>query len=234
MITVIVPAAGNGSRFAEAGYAVPKMMIPVCDVPMLRRVLDNLTPDEPHRTVVISRLHHAEISEALGVNDTAVHLPYPTEGAIDTLLKARNFATSEPLLIGNVDQLVRFDVNDFIASARGSDGALVTFRSSTPHHSYVTVDHTGAIASIREKEVISNQAVTGVYYFTHGLEFMKYATQVVRANTRYNSEFYVSSAIARMVDDGKRLTTYDAPTAILGTPGELQLFEMAVEVAASL
>jgi UTP-glucose-1-phosphate uridylyltransferase len=42
-ITVVIPAAGEGRRFAEAGYTVAKPLIPVLDVPMVQRVLANVT-----------------------------------------------------------------------------------------------------------------------------------------------------------------------------------------------
>ncbi|RML92254.1 hypothetical protein APX70_01627, partial [Pseudomonas syringae pv. maculicola] len=42
---IIVPMAGAGSRFAVAGYTDPKPLIPVHGVPMIKVVIDNLTPD---------------------------------------------------------------------------------------------------------------------------------------------------------------------------------------------
>lgn len=44
MLQIIVPMAGAGSRFAVAGYKDPKPLIPVHGVPMIKVVIDNLTP----------------------------------------------------------------------------------------------------------------------------------------------------------------------------------------------
>ena len=44
MLNIVVPMAGAGSRFAVAGYAAPKPLIPVHSVPIIKVVIDNLTP----------------------------------------------------------------------------------------------------------------------------------------------------------------------------------------------
>lgn len=229
MLTIVIPCAGEGSRFTAAGYG-PKPLIPVCGKPMLARVMENVRPTQPHRFVIVSRMDSADVTPLLGPADTAIELHSPTEGAIDTILKAGHLATYEPLMVANVDQLALFDPDAFMKYTYGTDGGLLTFRSSTPHHSYVNVDDDGIITEIAEKRVLSNRAVVGIYYFAHGWDFIAHCEQVIAANDRYNSEFYVSSAISRMIANGRRFVTYDAPTAILGTPSELQLFEMAVEV----
>lgn len=224
MLTVIIPAAGNGQRFVDAGYP-QKPLVDVLGKPMISRVIENLRPAVSNRVVVISRLDDKDIDPLLKDNDVHIQLSEPTEGAVDTILKAKDYFTTEPVLIGNADQLVGFNVNDFIECAKVLDGSIVTFVSNLPHHSYVTTDMWGVIDSIKEKEVISNRAVTGVYYFRSGQDFLQYANQVINADDRVNGEHYVSSVISRMIAEGLSIATYDAPSAMLGTPMELQLFE---------
>ena len=43
MINVVIPMAGRGQRFVEAGYDKPKPMIDVVGIPMIKRVIDSLT-----------------------------------------------------------------------------------------------------------------------------------------------------------------------------------------------
>lgn len=230
-LTILIPAAGNGQRFLDAGYG-PKALVPVVGKPMIQRVMENLTPaDGDHQFILISRLDFELTDPLLGLTDLNVRLTAPTEGAVDTILSVRDQINDGPLLVGNCDQLIAFSPDAFMLSAAGRDGALVTFRSDRPHHSYVKIDDDGLISDIAEKVVISNQAVTGVYFFQNGKDFIAHCDAVVDANDRYNSEFYVSSVIARMIENGRRFVTYDASSAMLGTPSELQLFEMAVEVA---
>lgn len=232
-LTIVIPAAGNGSRFREAGYDEPKPLIDVVGKPMLARVMDNLRPDRSHRFVVISRLNPALFRLPLGLFDLHVFLEHDTEGAVQTILETER-AIAGPVLIGNCDQLVDFDVDAFLQYAQGYDGALVTFKSHRPHHSYVELHGDRLIKRIVEKEVISNQAVTGVYYFNDGDAFVRAAMEIVHEGQKVKGEYYVSLVIQRLIDWGMGITTYEAPSAMLGTPEELQLFEMAVKVGRTL
>lgn len=58
MLNIVVPMAGAGSRFAVAGYADPKPLIPVHSVPMIKVVIDNLTPACEHRFIFICQAAH--------------------------------------------------------------------------------------------------------------------------------------------------------------------------------
>ena len=44
MLNIVLPMAGRGSRFAEAGYAVPKPLIPIHGIPV--------------NMIVVIKLHH--------------------------------------------------------------------------------------------------------------------------------------------------------------------------------
>ena len=39
MLNIVLPMAGRGSRFANAGYTLPKPLIPVHGVPMIKVVV---------------------------------------------------------------------------------------------------------------------------------------------------------------------------------------------------
>jgi NDP-sugar pyrophosphorylase family protein len=208
-ITVVIPAAGEGRRFAEAGYTVAKPLIPVLDVPMVQRVLANVTPTGATALVVGRDLVGA------------------TEGTLDTILRAERLIEPEGgLLIALVDQLVDFAVNDFVRVGNTADGAIITFASGRPDLSYVDVDDQGAITRIVDKVVVSDTAVAGVYYFRRARGFLDSARSVVRNEERgYRGEYVISSAIARMLRRGDRLLSYRAETTILGTPEDLWEYE---------
>jgi len=44
MLNIVIPMAGAGSRFAQAGYTFPKPLIEVKNKPMIQVVVDNLRP----------------------------------------------------------------------------------------------------------------------------------------------------------------------------------------------
>ena len=97
MINIVIPMAGQGSRFAKAGYEKPKPFIDVDGKPMIVRVLENLAyPDA--RYILIARKEHME-KEAELVKQIEEEF-----NAIDklTVLYARKYINNdEPLLIAN-------------------------------------------------------------------------------------------------------------------------------------
>ncbi len=221
MIHVVIPAAGGGRRFAEAGYREPKPLVGGLGKPMIQRVIDNIRPAMDHRVTVLSRVPLPGV-------DADVQIIGETRGAVETILQAD---LDGPLLIANCDQLVS---TDWILT-EPADGWLLTFRSAKPHHSYVLTDSLrGVVTRIAEKEVISNQAVAGIYCFADGSLFRGAAEAVLKEDRRVLGEFYVSTVIAELVRRGAHLRTVDCRCAVLGTPEELQLFEAAAEVAKTL
>jgi NDP-sugar pyrophosphorylase family protein len=208
-VTVVIPAAGEGRRFSEAGYTVAKPLIPVLDVPMVQRVLANVTPTGATAFVVGRDLVGA------------------TEGTLDTILRAERLIDPEGgLLIALVDQLVDFAVDDFVKVGNTADGAIITFASRRPDLSYVDADDQGVITRIVDKEVVSDTAVAGVYYFRRAREFLDSARSIVLNEERgYRGEYVISLAIARMLRRGYRLLSYLAETTILGTPEDLWEYE---------
>ena len=53
MLNIVVPMAGRGSRFANAGYKLPKPLIMVHDKPMIQYVTNNIRPKKEHRFIYI-------------------------------------------------------------------------------------------------------------------------------------------------------------------------------------
>ena len=45
MLNIVIPMAGRGSRFAEAGYVMPKPLIDVFGHPMIEYVTKNIKPN---------------------------------------------------------------------------------------------------------------------------------------------------------------------------------------------
>jgi NDP-sugar pyrophosphorylase family protein len=52
--------AGAGSRFAQEGYKDPKPLIPIHASPLIKLVIDNLRPAEPHRFIFICQQTHVK------------------------------------------------------------------------------------------------------------------------------------------------------------------------------
>ena len=60
MLNIVIPMAGRGSRFAQAGFTTPKPLIPVGGRPMIQWVIENIRPARPHRFTFLCLAEHLE------------------------------------------------------------------------------------------------------------------------------------------------------------------------------
>jgi len=229
--------AGLGSRFAKAGYRLPKPLIPVHDVPMIKVVIDNLTPEQPHRFVFICQREHVaayglpEQLAAWAPGSRLVEIDGLTEGAACTVLAAESQIDADaPLMIANSDQFVNSGVDDYLAvlDREAADGLIMTMWADDPKWSYAELSN-GTVRRVVEKEVVSNVATVGIYNFRRGGEFIEGAKRMIARDERVNGEFYVAPVYNEMIRDGGRVVTHDIGaigTGMhgLGTPADLDLF----------
>ncbi len=211
---ILIPAAGDGSRFREAGYVVEKHLIPLGGVPMVELVARQCEEALQNGPAVIAT------KETVG----------KTRGACETLLRAaEGIRSSEELLVANCDQLIRFPSRPW----KRGDGVIFTFRSANPAHSYVQT--TGDLVwGIVEKKVVSDRAVSGVYWFARSSILLDQCDVIVQdtdMGVEGPGEMFLSRALARAIQLGAELYACDVPTAILGTPEDFQRAEVMLELA---
>jgi HAD superfamily hydrolase (TIGR01509 family) len=231
-MNVLIPMAGAGSRFQQAGYTFPKPLIDVRGKPMIEVVTDNLNI-EAQFIYVVRKEHRQQYNL-----DTLLNLMSPgckivevdsiTEGAACTTLLAKELINNdEPLLMANSDQFVEWDSNEFMYKMieQDVDGGMVTFKATHPKWSFAKIDENGYVTEVAEKNPISDIATVGIYYWKHGKDYVTYAEQMIEKNIRVNNEFYVCPVFNQAIEDGKKIKTFDVPTMWgLGTPEDLERF----------
>jgi RpiB/LacA/LacB family sugar-phosphate isomerase len=105
------------------------------------------------------------------------------------------------------------------------DGFILTFKANSPAHSYVKLDKRGLATKTAEKEVISQDAAVGVYYYKTGDMFVKYAERLIHNDITVKNEFYLCPMYNLMIQDGLKIKTKSAEKMhVLGTPSELEFF----------
>ena len=135
----------------------------------------------------------------------------------------------KPLLIANSDQFLEWDPNSLLYQSQGCDGAISVFHQPNKDDkkwSYVSLDEMGFVNCVKEKEVISDLASTGVYYWSHVRDFVKYTMEMIDANERVNNEFYVAPVYNKAVADGKKIKVIKCNKMWgLGVPLDLDEFK---------
>ena len=241
MLNIVIPMAGRGSRFVNAGYSMPKPLIDIHGHIMIEWVIRNITPSCPHRFIFICQHEHItnfaldDVLHKMSPKCEIVEIDHITEGAACTVLLAEKFINnSDAMMIANSDQFVDIDINAYLASMGEADGLIMTMPANHPKWSYIKYDENKRVTLVREKEVISDQATVGIYNYKHGQDFVKYAHQMIEQNIRVNGEFYVAPVYNGMIEAGKNISFYDIGSKMygLGTPEDLQKF-MSLDISKS-
>ncbi len=234
-MNILIPMAGAGSRFVSAGYQDSKPLIDVNGLPMIIRVIDNLGPIGRYIFIVRKDLHDYDrlicLLKSVKKDAIIVELNELTEGAAQTCLyanKALNgYLDNDSLLVANCDQIQNWSSNDFEKAISNStdDGIIVTFNSRDKNNSYALLDENKSVIKVAEKEVISNVATTGVYYWRRGSDFIRDATQMISKNIRTNNEFYVCPVYNETISNYGKVSTYQIENHWpIGTPEELKKY----------
>lgn len=241
-LNIIIPMAGLGSRFHEAGYSFPKPLIDIKGRPMIEIVIRNLIPVSPHHFIFICQDEHYKKYDLYNIfknstkdNFSATTINGVTEGAACTVLTAAHYINNDnELLIANSDQFIQQNIEDFIDDARkkNTDGSIMTFHASHPKWSYARINKEGNVIETAEKKVISPYATVGIYYFKKGSDFFNAAQSMIHKNIRHNNEFYICPVYNELILKQKTIAHYPIQSNMmhgLGTPEDLGTFLQKLE-----
>ena len=230
---VLIPMAGKGKRFADAGYTLPKPLIEVSNKPMIQIAVENLNIKGGYIFVVLKEQYerfHLNYMLNLIVKDCIIiQTNGITEGAACTTLLAKELIyVNEPLIIANCDQWIDWSSEHFLdfVTRKNCDGAILTFNSISPRHSYVQIDKSGYVTKTVEKIPVSNHACVGIYYWKSAMEYVNCAENMIQNNIRSNNEFYVAPVYNELIATGGKVLPYPvAEFRGMGTPEELHDFK---------
>lgn len=231
-MNVLIPMAGAGSRFEQAGYTFPKPLIDVNGKPMIQRVVENLNIDARH-IFIVQKSHYEKYSlkhtlNLISPNCEIVQVDGMTEGAACTTLLAKELINNnEPLVLANSDQYVDWDSNQFMYASMADDidASILTFHSTHPKWSYAKLNQDGFVVEVAEKKPISEHATVGIYFWKKGSDYVRYAERMIDKNIRVNNEFYVCPVYNQALLDGARVKTFHTERMWgLGTPEDLDTF----------
>jgi len=234
IVKVLMPMAGEGSRFAKEGYTFPKPLINIAGKPMIQIVVENLDFDCEY--IFLVRKSHIE--KYAGIIETLERITNGkfsyiivdglTEGAACTALLAEEcIDNDEDLLIANSDQYIQYQVQNFnmLKNLTNCDSIVYTFNAVHPKWSFVKTNSRGFVTEVAEKKPISNIATCGIYWYRKGSDFVKYAKQMIEKDIRVNNEFYIAPVYNELINDGKTLIPFYVDKMWgIGTPEDLNIF----------
>jgi HAD superfamily hydrolase (TIGR01509 family) len=186
-LNIVIPMAGEGSRFKKAGYTFPKPLIEVWQKPMIQLVIESLGL-KANYIFLVQKEHFKKYNLKSFLNIITpgckiVVVDQLTQGAACTVLLAKNYINNnKPLIISNCDQFIEWDTSEIMYhfSSKKIDGGILTFKNMHPKWSYARVNKFNKVIEVAEKKVISDNATVGVYYWKKGSLFVKYANQMIK------------------------------------------------------
>lgn len=123
-----------------------------------------------------------------------------TRGAVETCFIAEGvIAEDDGIVVMDCD--LEFHSKDYTDGIRGimsqsaedAEGVMfVSFESDLPKYSYAKIDEHKRVLRTAEKEVISNHALCGAYFFATDQGFLSAAHRLLNEKNFSKPEFYVS------------------------------------------
>lgn len=236
-MTIVITMAGQGKRFQEAGYDMPKYQIQVRGKTLFEWSMDSLLGfndfDVQYIFIIQKRDNAKEFLEEKCHQYNirkykVIELIHTTDGQATTCMQAIPYCDrQDSILVYNIDTYVEpYEMN--VGSIKG-DGFIPCFEAEGTHWSFVETDETGKVVYVKEKERISNNCSVGAYYFkTSELYSSLYKEYYGKRGTEDKGEKYIAPLYNLMIDKGMdvKIQNLDRNKVhVLGTPEELVVFE---------
>lgn len=239
----LIPAAGRGKRFADAGYKTPKPLIKVLGKEMILQSAFALPKAGKYIFVILK-----EQADSYGLdkilkenipNCEVVVIPEMTDGMARTCLAAEHLLEKEkPLVVSSCDYSFVYseDKLERLTKEEKPDAMIWTFREypdarlAPQAYGYVAVEN-GRITRISEKVPISDQPhkdhiVQGTFWFRNAELFLWCVKEMIRKGITVKGEYYVATAMNQLIENGYKVVPFELDKYICwGTPLDLWTFE---------
>jgi len=239
-LNIVLCLAGNGQRFLDKGYKIPKFLLEdrYNNSNILDLIIENLAMSGIQNFFLVLNIKHQKweykIKKSL-LKFQNLNINYffieGTSGQAETAYKAIQLMNKKKLInqfdpIGfhngdtilfnrNFDSIIKKLSQDF-------DGAIDTFPAMSDAYSYIRTTEDGVVREIKEKSVISLMATTGLYIFKNYKIFMEsYDKTIFLSNEKYISAIYQTMIEHELKVINLHNKNQD-DTLILGTPAEYE------------
>jgi dTDP-glucose pyrophosphorylase len=235
----LIPAAGAGQRFVDAGYATPKPLLPVGSAPMLVQAARSL-PDADHWIFACRAAHLTGSSLESTLRDVfasveIISVDGLTEGQASTcLLAAPLLRDDDVLTIGPCDSAVRLRPGTAPLGDANEDATIYTFRGDPAvqqdprMYGWVDVDADVQVRRVSVKIPLSDtplrdHAVVGAFSFRRASDFVSATRRTIELDRRTRGEFYMDEVMNQVVDAGIRVGVLEVAEYIgWGTPADYE------------
>lgn len=254
---IIIPMAGEGKRFQDAGYTEHKAILPmvyrktgescpmvVCSVKDLPGIAERgsniaFIMRDFHKRMGIDQIIRRWYADA-----SFFSVKELTRGQACTCLLAESFIGKEDeLLIAACDNGIEYRTGDFERAKQEADLLVFTFKgapqtSDNPDaFGWIKVNEANgvSITGVSVKRHISenpekDQAIVGTFWFRKGRIFLEAADKMIREDDYVNNEFYVDQAIKHALELGYKAKIFEVSRFLnYGSPEDYENYGKNLE-----
>lgn len=210
-INIVVPIMGDNRRFINSRYGIERNLIEMMGKDVLFWVLSNLQIDANYIFIIrehLCRLHKFDkILKSMYPNCTIIKSETKTQGNACSILLAENYINNNnPLIVCNDNQWLSWNVQDYITDFLLNQNAIlqaITFRccGDNRFHYIKTSEDDKTIKSIHLNTPINEYALTDIYFWKHGSDYVKYTHRMNSQNKRLFGEFCTTLITNEVLDD---------------------------------
>jgi dTDP-glucose pyrophosphorylase len=216
VVNIFFGLCGEGTRFKNNGYDIPKYLIPYHGAPMIYHAVETLKiPGKIHFIVKVEHLKKYTYLEKmlLALGNEIIPCYSATEGAAQTLLLSKNCIENleAPFISVNCDQYLNWSPSLFLEElSKNTDTSyIVTYKENSNKCSYVKINNEGFVVEVREKKVISNDATVGIYHWARTGDFFEDANTMIETGSKENNEYYVAPVYNWTIRRGLKVKSFE-------------------------
>tara|TARA_Y100001980_G_C14522212_1_gene297560 strand:- start:541 stop:1293 length:753 start_codon:yes stop_codon:yes gene_type:complete len=237
----LIPMAGNGQRFLDEGYKIPKPLIEIREIPMVIHSAQSLPPAD--KWIFICRQYHLskfgidKVIKNYYPNSVIISIDKATEGQASTCLLAKDYINdNDSLVIGACDNSIEYDIEKYNSLSKNVDALIFTFKnnesaSNNPEmYGWVDVDRNLNAKRVSckapiSKNPINDHAIVGTFFFKEAAYFFQNTKQIISSNLRINNEFYIDSVMDECLRSGLKISALETSEYnCWGTPHDLEKY----------
>jgi len=241
---VIIPMAGLGQRFVDAGYNDPKPLIKVDNNFILEKIVNMFDKEDEFIFICNEKhLNNTDMEKKLNsfkLNSKILSVPEHNKGPVFTIIPYLDLIDdNEEVIVCYCDNPFVWDYEDFKykVSNENIDGCILTHTGFHPHRlasTYMAYCKMNGdmMVEIKEKEPYTDNhwtehASTGTYYFKKGSYIKKYFKEAIDKKIKHtNGEYYVTLIYNLLIKDNLNVGIYDTDyVTVFGTPSELENYK---------
>ncbi len=208
-LNVLILAAGaNIADGAAGGHPYPVCVTEIDGTPLLERIVNGISgipPAQFHYCFLaeeVRRFHLDNLVQVLTPGARIINVQKGTKGSAATALMAMAGMDPESeLLIVSANEWVKENLMGFVREMRDRnlDAGTLTFHTVHPRYSYVRLDESGLVTEAAQRNPISANATTGVFWFRQTAQIMEAVQTMIRKDAHVDGGFFVAPALNEML-----------------------------------